>query len=73
MFNGRSNLMKKVIGGIDHAAILLREDNAFLKIKFNPLPSESVSAPDDLEMILFHSLIEAEKSSFDREAYTEGC
>jgi galactokinase len=58
-------------GGMDHAAILLGEENSFLKIEFNPLSAEPISAPNDIEMVLFHSLIEAEKSSFVREAYNK--
>jgi N-acetylgalactosamine kinase len=56
-------------GGMDHAAILLGEKDSFLKIEFNPLSAEPISAPQDIEMVLFHSLIEAEKSSYAREAY----
>jgi len=56
-------------GGMDHAAILLGKKNSFLKIDFNPLKSISVPAPDDIDIILFHSLVEAEKSSHVREEY----
>jgi galactokinase len=56
-------------GGMDHAAILLGEKDSFSRIQFNPLAAESIAAPSDLEIILFHSLVEAEKSSHVREAY----
>ena len=44
-------------GGMDHAACLLGVKNSFLKIDFNPLKVRSVRAPDDLDIILFHSRI----------------
>lgn len=56
-------------GGMDHAACLLGERDAFLKIGFNPLQVVPISAPGDIEVILFHSLVEAEKSSKVREEY----
>jgi galactokinase len=56
-------------GGMDHAACLLGKKDSFLKIEFNPLKAEPVSAPDDIEIILFHSLVDAEKSSHVREEY----
>ena len=56
-------------GGMDHAAILLGKKDSFLKINFNPLRTLSVPAPDDIDIILFHSLVEAEKSSHVREEY----
>jgi len=56
-------------GGMDHAACLLGVKNAFLKINFNPLKAQPVQAPGDLDIILFHSLVEAEKSGHVREEY----
>jgi N-acetylgalactosamine kinase len=56
-------------GGMDHAACLLGKKDAFLKIEFNPLHVTPISSPGDIEVILFHSLIEAEKSSNVREEY----
>jgi N-acetylgalactosamine kinase len=56
-------------GGMDHAAILLGENESFLKIEFNPLKAEPISSPHDIELVLFHSLLEAEKSSYVRNAY----
>jgi len=56
-------------GGMDHAACLLGEKDAFLKIEFNPLQVTPISATGDIEIILFHSLVEAEKSSNVREEY----
>ncbi len=56
-------------GGMDHAACMLGEKDSFLKIEFNPLKAESVSAPCDIDIILFHSLVQAEKSSYVREEY----
>ena len=56
-------------GGMDHAACLLGEKDAFLKIEFNPLKVTPISVQGDNEIILFHSLVEAEKSSNVREEY----
>jgi len=56
-------------GGMDHAACLLGKKDSFLKIEFNPLIAEPIPAPGDVEIILFHSLVEAEKSSHVREEY----
>jgi N-acetylgalactosamine kinase len=58
-------------GGMDHAAILLGKKDAFVKLQFNPLRAESISAPPEIELVLFHSLIEAEKSRNVREAYNK--
>jgi N-acetylgalactosamine kinase len=56
-------------GGMDQAACLLGEKDAFLKIDFNPLQITLIPAPNDIEIILFHSLIEAQKSGKVREEY----
>jgi len=56
-------------GGMDQAASLLGKKNSFLKMEFNPLRIEPILAPDGLQLVLFHSLIEAEKSGRAREEY----
>jgi len=49
-------------GGMDQAASLLAKENSFLKIDFNPLRIEQISAPEDIQLVLFHSMEKAEKS-----------
>lgn len=56
-------------GGMDQAACLLGKDNSFLKIEFNPLRVSPIAAPEDTQFVLFHSLIEAEKSGKVRLEY----
>jgi len=56
-------------GGMDQAASLLGKNNSFLKMEFNPLRIEPILAPEGLQLVLFHSLIEAEKSGKAREEY----
>ena len=56
-------------GGMDQATCLLGEKDAFLKIEFNPLRVHSIAAPKNIALILFHSLVEAQKSHNVREEY----
>jgi len=56
-------------GGMDQAASLLGKKDSFLKIEFNPLKVKSISAPKDITLILFHSLVEAKKSQSARKEY----
>jgi N-acetylgalactosamine kinase len=58
-------------GGMDHAAILFGEKDTFIRLRFNPLKADPISAPPEIELVLFHSLIEAEKSRNAREAYNK--
>jgi len=56
-------------GGMDQATSLLGRENTFLKMEFNPLRVEQIKAPEGIQLILFHSLIEAEKSGKARVEY----
>ncbi len=56
-------------GGMDQAASLLGKENSFLKMEFNPLRIEQISAPEGIQLVLFHSLVEAEKSGKARLEY----
>jgi N-acetylgalactosamine kinase len=56
-------------GGMDQAASLMGEKDSFLKIDFNPLRVQTISAPKDITLILFHSLVNAEKSQTVRKEY----
>jgi N-acetylgalactosamine kinase len=56
-------------GGMDQTASLMGKKDSFLKIEFNPLKVQTISAPKNITLILFHSLIEAKKSQSARTAY----
>lgn len=56
-------------GGMDQAASLLAEEGRALRIDFFPLRSEPVSLPEDVAVVVCHSLVEAEKSGGARAAY----
>ena len=56
-------------GGMDQATSLLGQKDAFLKIEFNPLQIETIQAPTGIRLVLFHSLVEAEKSGRVRDEY----
>ncbi len=56
-------------GGMDQAASLLGKKDSFLKIEFNPIKVETITAPTDINLILFHSLVEAKKSQSARGEY----
>ena len=56
-------------GGMDHATSLFGKKDAFLKIEFNPLRIETIRVPTGIRLVLFHSLIEAEKSGRVRDEY----
>ena len=56
-------------GGMDQAASLLGQKDTFLKMEFNPLRIQTIQAPAGIRLVLFHSLIEAEKSGKVREEY----
>jgi len=56
-------------GGMDQAASLLGKENSFLYMEFNPLRITEIPAPKDLQLILFNSLIQAEKGSKSRLEY----
>lgn len=56
-------------GGMDQATCLLGEKDAFLKIEFNPLRVHPIAAPKNIALILFHSLVEAQKSHNVRQEY----
>jgi N-acetylgalactosamine kinase len=56
-------------GGMDQAASLLGKKNAFLYMEFNPLKIKEISAPEGFQLILFNSLIMAEKSGKARLEY----
>lgn len=56
-------------GGMDQAASLLAKENSFLKMEFNPLRVEQINAPEGIQLVLFHSLIQAEKSGEARVEY----
>jgi len=56
-------------GGMDQAASLMGKKDSFLKIEFNPLRVQTVPSPEEIFLILFHSLVEAEKSLSVRKEY----
>ena len=56
-------------GGMDQAASLLGKQDSFLKIEFNPLKISPITAPKDIQIVLFHSLVKAEKSNHLRDEY----
>ncbi len=56
-------------GGMDQAASLLGKENTFLKMDFNPLRIEPIPAPSGMQLMIFHSLVHAEKSGEMREAF----
>ncbi len=56
-------------GGMDQTASLMGKKDSFLKIEFNPLKVQTISAPKDITLILFHSLVEAKKSQSVRGEY----
>lgn len=56
-------------GGMDQAASLLGKENSFLNMSFNPLRVEQIIAPPGIQLVLFSSLIESEKSGKSRSEY----
>jgi N-acetylgalactosamine kinase len=56
-------------GGMDQAASLMGKKDSFLKIEFNPLKVQTIPAPQNIMLILFHSLVEAKKSQSVRKEY----
>jgi len=56
-------------GGMDQAASLLAKKNSFLYMEFNPLRIEEIMAPEGIQLLLFSSLVQAEKSGKSRLEY----
>jgi N-acetylgalactosamine kinase len=56
-------------GGMDQTTSLMGKKNTFLRIEFNPFKVQSIPAPKNIALLLFHSLVEAEKSHHVREEY----
>lgn len=56
-------------GGMDQAASLLGKENSFLNMEFNPLKIKPIKAPEGIRLVLFSSLIQAEKSGKLRKEY----
>ena len=56
-------------GGMDQTTSLMGRKDTFLRIEFNPFKVQSIPAPKNIALLLFHSLVEAEKSHHVREEY----
>lgn len=56
-------------GGMDQAVSLLAQKDALVKIDFNPLRTEIVPVPAGIAILIFDSLVKAEKSGFARAQY----